>query len=117
MNPADLQALRVAIAKSEGWTRVEVYEWKDGVRVARQWHDIAELPAFTESRNDIVGAVLRRFVTEEEQRLFGQWLFEMTRKNHESLASFKTCFALATAEALTLCRAYVAAAGISVEGV
>lgn len=119
MNPDN--DLRVKIAEADGWKRLgrntfngwPMYE-RGGVRAAVR-HAIIDgceyLPAYDTDRDAIVGAVLRKFQTTQEQTAFADALEDLDERGDVTRP-----FALATADALTLARAYCAAAGIGVEG-
>lgn len=127
---AELQQLRIAVATAEGW-RIEVDPKgikNDGKRSGGIYDGSGEphgflwispgdtladhsynLPDFSEDRNAIIGAIVRRFVTGDDRTKFERALMNI-------LGRHWLPFDVATATAEQLCRAYVAAAGIPTEG-
>lgn len=42
---------RIAIAEACEWRRVDVYEWKDNVRLPKQWIELEDLPDYLNDLN------------------------------------------------------------------
>lgn len=122
---AELQQLRIAVATAEGWklelgpshppallviTPANVVMERNplnGRTVEQTIKDsLYNLPLYEVSRNAIIGAIVRRFQTWEDKSKFVIALEELVG------GRVTPAFALATATAEQLCRAYLAGAGI-----
>lgn len=112
MTEPDLQKLRVAVALADGWTPAPDYRtgdpryWEINRWYAPQTKAIAPLPDYPSDRDAIIRAIVRRFVTDEEQGEFGVHLSRIIQPH----GNLNFCAVASTAE--QLCRAYVSAAGI-----
>lgn len=118
-----IEEIRIQIAEADGWTVQKTVQINPGtsmwVSPDGQWFDHADhsLPDYLNSRDAIVGAILRRFVCIADKERFADKLW---RECHgTNLAEDKlpvsevTCdenlFALATATPKQLCSAFLAA--------
>lgn len=118
-SPEYLARLRMAIALDQGWKfdpscgplslhwrKPDMPAW-DG----ENWSGRAsEVPDYCNSRDAIVGAILRRFKTPGEMHLFMVYLNSQLRTE----AICATNFALTTATALQLAVAYSKAANLNI---
>jgi len=71
---------------------------------------VTQCPDYTQSRDAIVGAILRRFVTRSQRHYFTGILCEMLYPSSEPDDVREEQWRIATASPIDLCRAYLEAA-------